>query len=320
MLVLGIETSCDETSVAVLDLRTKYVISHQIATHDMSKYQGVVPEQAARNHLALLPDMIKHIDLSHVDLVAAASTPGLLGGLTIGTTAAKALAVGLGRPYCAVDHIKAHCLSVGLEHELDFPYIAFVLSGGHSLIVLVNSYTDFELLGQSLDDALGELFDKIGRQMNLGFPAGREVEKLARQAVYPYSAPVPKTKNPLDFSFSGLKTHFLTGLKHEVEYAQICLGIQAVAVKILIHKLNLLLTMYPKIHTYALVGGVACNMYIRTALVEYLNGHSCKLLVPSPTFCTDNAAMIAFAAREASDLRTTVQSRLNWCNKDHMVE
>lgn len=311
LLVLGIETSCDETSAAVVKNGREVlsnVISSQIDLHQ--KFGGVVPEIASRKHVELIMPVIHEaleeakLELQEIDFIGVTYGPGLVGALLVGLSAAKAMAYATGKPLIGVHHIEGHIAANYLHYkELEPPFICLVASGGHSHIVHVSDYNQFEVLGQTRDDAAGEAFDKIARALGLGYPGGPMIDKVAKSGD-PFAIKFPRVafeKGSYDFSFSGLKTAVLNylnsldqkGEKYPVE--NICASFQQAVVDVLVK--NTLDTAKIKgIKKIALAGGVAANSALRKLLEEKGKEEGCQIFFPPPVLCTDNAAMIACAA------------------------
>jgi N6-L-threonylcarbamoyladenine synthase len=309
MNVLGIETSCDETSVAVITdgkLKANLISSQDFHTD----YGGVVPELSSRAHLQIIMPLIKKaldktgFKLEDMDVIAATAGPGLIGALLVGLNFGKGLAYSLGKTFIPVNHIEGHIFSGFLmEEKPDFPYLCLVVSGGHTLLLLVQS--DFEIikLGTTVDDAAGEAFDKVSKMLGLGYPGGPLIQKNAE--IYNgelIDFPVSRCKNKYDFSFSGLKTAVLRFLEKEYggvgkapekDIPMLAASFQKAAVRALVEKTELALGEFnPK--SLSLVGGVAANKFLRNALAETAKRHNKKFVVPALEFCGDNAAMIAY--------------------------
>lgn len=304
--VLGIESSCDETSASVVADGGKIlsnIVSSQISQH--RPFGGVVPELASRKHLeAIIPVVEEALDaasikLAEIDAIAVTQGPGLLGCLMVGMTAAKTLCVALEKPLVAVDHLHAHATAVTIERNMEFPFISLVVSGGHTSLYLVESHTDLEVIGSTRDDAAGEAFDKAAKALGLGYPGGAEIDRLAKDGD-PSKVKFPRPlsgKDTLWFSFSGLKTSLVYSVeKHgKPEGARlndICAGYQEAIVDTLIEK-SLLATRKTGIRNFAITGGVACNSRLREKSEKIFGRENIKLAIPSPPLCTDNAAMIA---------------------------
>ncbi len=307
--LLAIESSCDDTSAAVLvdGKMLSNIISSQ-AIH--AQYGGIVPEVASRMHqenIALVVDAaLKKAGIRLHDLSAIACTagPGLMGSLTVGLSYAKAMALSLDIPLIAVNHMRAHVLSHFIdEPKPTFPFLCLTVSGGHTQIVLVRSYSDMEVLGQTLDDAAGEAFDKSGKILGLPYPAGPLIDRYAREGNPIYPFPIPQIDG-LDFSFSGIKTAFLYFIRDEMQkdpefidhhLADICASIQHTIVEILIRKV-LAAAQWHDIREIGIAGGVAANSGLRNRLTEIGKAHQWNLYFPAMQYCTDNAGMIAMAA------------------------
>lgn len=307
--ILAIESSCDDTSAAVIS--DGNVLSNLIATQTIhEEYGGVVPEVASRAHLSnivpVVDEALRQAGLSANDIQAIAFTrgPGLLGSLVVGVAFAKAFALSKGIPLIEVNHLQAHVLAHFAElPKPNFPFICLTVSGGHTQIVLVNNFQEMEILGKSLDDAAGEAFDKIGKEMGLPYPAGPHIDQLAQKgkAIFPF--PEPKIAN-LDFSFSGLKTavkyfiekqlkdnpNFITENLHDL-----CASIQERIVSILLNKL-IKATEQHHIKQIAIGGGVSANSSLRAAFTQLGKEKGWETFIPAFEYCTDNAAMIGVTA------------------------
>ncbi len=303
MIVLAVESSCDETAAAVVvggERALSNVVSSQIALH--SKYGGIVPELASRKHIeAIIPVIRRALSeagmcLEHVEGIAATNGPGLIGSILVGLSVAKAIAYARSLPFVGVNHVEGHLSAILLENpRLQFPFIGLVVSGGHTCIYRVEGLGNYEWLGGTRDDAAGEAFDKVAKLLNLGYPGGPVIDEVARggnpQAIHFPRALV--SKDSFDFSFSGIKTsvlHYVRKNPHgRVE--DIAASFQEAVVDVLVSKavrvsraLNL-----PRI---VLSGGVACNSRLRARLQEVAEGEGLEVNIPSPMLCTDNAAMI----------------------------
>ncbi len=307
-LVLGIETSCDETSASVVaDGREilSNVIASQIDLH--REYGGVVPEIASRKHVELILPVIDEalkeagITLSNLDAIAVTAGPGLVGALLIGVSAGKALSYTCNIPCVGVHHIESHISANYLAHkELEPPFLSLVVSGGHSHIIAVESYTKHKVLGRTRDDAAGEAFDKVARVLGLGYPGGPEIDKMAVQGnVNAFDFPRVKfSEYPYDFSFSGLKTSVINKIHHfeqknePVPVADICASFQKAVVDVLTDKAIRAAIDYGYT-TICLAGGVASNRSLRDELERKGKVQGIKTLFPPPILCTDNAAMVA---------------------------
>ncbi len=306
--ILAIESSCDDTSAAVMcgGIMLSNIIASQ-AIH--AQYGGIVPEVASRMHqenIALVVDAALRqakINLSELDAIACTAGPGLMGSLTVGLSYAKAMALSLGIPFISVNHMRAHVLSHFIdEPRPPFPFLCLTVSGGHTQIVLVKSGTDMEVLGQTLDDAAGEAFDKSGKILGLSYPAGPLIDLLAREGKPIYPFPIPQVDG-LDFSFSGIKTAILYFIRDEVKkdpafiethLNDISASIQHVIVEILVRKVILAAQLYNISHI-GIAGGVAANSGLRSKLTETGKEQGWNFYFPAMQYCTDNAGMIAMA-------------------------
>lgn len=309
--VLGIESSCDETGIAVVDENGNIlanILYSQIEQH--KQYGGVVPELASRAHLEIIHILIKDlvtkhkIDLNTIDAFCATSGPGLMGGLLIGMLVAKTLAMIYKKPFIAINHLQAHCLMPTIGKPIQYPHLLLLVSGGHSQFLICKNINDYIVLGDTLDDAMGEAFDKSARLLGLGYPGGAEIEKLAKEGnAYAFDFPKPLyyQKN-CNFSFSGLKT----AVKQVVEnvelnkqnIADICASLQRVIVEIVINRTENAIKMfekdYGKLQDLVISGGVSANLSIQKGLQNCLDQHNINLLVAPLQYCTDNGAMIAW--------------------------
>jgi len=331
-IILAIESSCDDTAAAIL--HNQKALSNIVATQQIHQaYGGVVPELASRAHQQnIVPLVHRALDVANIDkkqLSAIAFTrgPGLLGSLLVGTSFAKSLSMGLEIPLIEVNHMEAHILSHFLETEgsnaPSFPFLAMTISGGHTQIVRVRGYFEMEVLGETLDDAVGEAFDKSAKLLGLPYPGGPLIDAYA-QGGDPdrFTFPIPKVGG-LDFSFSGLKTSILYFLQRETaadpefverEKSAICASIQKTIVEILMRKLKKAV-LQTGIDRVALAGGVAANSGIRKALQEAESEWGWTTYIPPPEYCTDNAAMIGIAGYlkylegRFTDLRTPATAR-----------
>jgi N6-L-threonylcarbamoyladenine synthase len=310
-LILALETSCDDTCAAVTDGAQvlSNLISSQAAAHE--RFGGVVPEIASRHHLELLGPVTDaaladaDAELSDVDAIAVTTRPGLMGALLVGVSSAKAIAASRRLPLVAVDHLHGHVAANFLEPDpLEPPFLCLLASGGHTLLAAVREPSSYEVLGQTLDDAAGEALDKAARLLGLGFPGGPAIERLARDGdPEAFDFPVAMTRGPnLDFSFSGLKTALvyrcrdLGEAETERRRADLAAGFQAAVVNQLVAKLERALRS-DEWQAVALGGGVAANGPLRDAVSRLCDERNLRMKLVAPELCTDNAAMIASAAR-----------------------
>ncbi|MBQ8682694.1 MAG: tRNA (adenosine(37)-N6)-threonylcarbamoyltransferase complex transferase subunit TsaD [Selenomonadales bacterium] len=310
-LILAIETSCDETSVALVEDGRKIranIISSQVPLH--RKYGGVVPEIASRKHIEnVLPVLEEclteaNVKLTDIDGIGVTYGPGLVGALLVGVSAAKALAFSLGVPLLGVHHLEGHIFANFLENEqLEPPFVALVVSGGHTALVHVKDYSTFELLGQTRDDAVGEAFDKVARVLGLPYPGGPEVERLAREGD-PDAIAFPKAlceKGSFEFSFSGLKSAVLNYLNskkqknEEINPADVAASFQSAALDVLVEKTMQAMKVCD-VKQLVLAGGVAANTMLREKLTQAASENGVSFSYPNKILCTDNAAMIACRA------------------------
>lgn len=310
MLVLGLETSCDETAAAVLkdgDTLLSNVINDQIGIH--SKYGGIVPELAGRSHIERVHRVIEEavqiadVQLRDIDLIAVTKGPGLIGSLLVGLNTAKGLSYGLNIPMVGINHLEGHLLAIFLQKKIQFPFIALIVSGGHTDLYKVSDFGQYKLLGRTRDDAAGESFDKVGKMLGLSYPGGPVIEKMARNGngsahVFPRAY---LEKGSLDFSFSGLKTSVRTFLERRKRDASITLsdedisaGFQNAVIDVLVDKL-IHACKQEKISRIVVSGGVASNGALREAVKKEAQCWGFEASFPDPVFCTDNAAMIACA-------------------------
>lgn len=302
ILTLGIESSCDETSVAVVkDGREvlSNIIDTQIPIHE--KYGGVVPEIASRNHIEAISRVTKRaleeakITFDNIDVITPTYGPGLVGALLVGVSYAKALSFALNKPLVGVNHIQGHIAANYITYkELKPPFLCMMMSGGNTQIVHVKTYTSFEVLGKTRDDAIGEAFDKVARVVGLGYPGGPKVDKLAKQGIADIELPKTHFEN-LDFSFSGIKTAVIN-LHHknpDINKANLCASFEKTITEILIENIKKAVKQ-TNIKTIALAGGVSANIFIRKAFLN-LQDEGIKIYMPDLKICTDNAAMIASA-------------------------
>lgn len=308
-LVLGIESSCDETSVSVVENGRKVlsnVISSQIDIHKL--YGGVVPEIASRKHLEVINTVIKEaldnagVTIDAIDYIGVTYAPGLVGALLVGVSAAKALAFATGKKLVPVHHIRAHICANLIEHsDLEPPFMCLVASGGHSHIILVEDYTSFKVIGQTRDDAAGEAFDKVARVLKLGYPGGPKIDKLAKEGnenAVTFKK-VSFGKDNYDFSFSGIKTGVINYIHNAeqkgecINNADIAASFEKSVVEVLVDNLLGAADKF-NINRVALAGGVACNSRLRQEL-ENRKGNK-QVFYPSPILCTDNGAMVACSA------------------------
>ncbi len=318
-LTLGIETSCDETGAAVYS-STRGLLSNalysQIALH--RKTGGVLPEVASRSQLEKINPIVEaaleqaNVALDDIDTIAVTNKPGLPGSLLVGVCFAKALAWASGKKLIGVNHLEGHAFSPFLQFDVPFPHLCITASGGHTSLYLVKGFGDYEVLGQTVDDAAGEAFDKVAKLIQLPYPGGPEIEKAAQQAGFKDYFTYPRSKSGnLDFSFSGLKTAVLYDLIDKKAYdlktktfniperypklvEQVASSLLVCVADIFKQKIKKAIETHPDVKAITFVGGVACNKYIRGQLQDLCKKYNLPLYIPNPQFCTDNGAMIAF--------------------------
>ncbi len=317
-LTLGIETSCDETAAAVYHNEKGLLSSTLYSQIELHKnFGGVVPELASRSQLEKINPIVNealaraHITLDDVDVIAVTNKPGLPGSLLVGICFAKSLAWAKNKKLIGVNHLEGHAYSTGIEHNVQFPYLCLTASGGHTSLYLMKDFGNYEILGETQDDAAGEAFDKIAKLMNLPYPGGPIIEKLAREVNFQDFYNYPRSKHKtLDFSFSGLKTAVLYDLVKRGAYdlstktflrpddeqlkKEVASSLLVCIADIFEQKLKLALEQYPGVKAITFVGGVACNTYITERLKRFSASHHLPFFHPSRAYCTDNAAMIAF--------------------------
>lgn len=308
-LILGIESSCDETAVALVR-GDRTILAERIASQEAehAPYGGVVPEIAARAHAERLAPMLEAVladadtSLNDVDAIAATAGPGLIGGVMVGLVSAKALAMASGKPLIAINHLEGHALSPRLANPtLEFPYLLLLVSGGHCQILLVEGIGEYRRLATTIDDALGEAFDKTAKILGLGYPGGPKVEKLALTGdpgAVPLPRPLKGSKEP-HFSFAGLKSAVLRAVESD-EHRQedIAASFQAAAIECLLDRLSHALNRIETPPALVVAGGVAANAAVRGALEGFAQKHQMHFTAPPLALCTDNAAMIAWAGCE----------------------
>ena len=316
MVILGLESSCDETAAAIVDASHHIhanIIASSSAIH--ASHGGVVPEIAARAHLDTLAPVVRqalseaHMGWDDIDAIAATGGPGLIGGVLVGTVAAKAMAKFHNKPYLAINHLEGHALTGRLTDKIAFPYLLLLVSGGHTQLLLIKDVGDYQRLGTTMDDAAGELFDKAAKILNLGYPGGPAIEKSAANG-NPKAVSLPRPLKGADhchFSFSGLKTAIAQKVEKmgdEVTIADYAASLQAAIADCLADRVEKALHIAFMNEAFAqnpqlvIAGGVAANKEIAKRLNELVTRHNVQLIVPPAPLCTDNAAMIAWAGIE----------------------
>ena len=323
MITLGIETSCDETALAIHDC-DKGIISESVFSQEIhAACGGVVPELASRDHCSKIIGMLHNVErdcaINKIDQIAYTSGPGLIGALLVGENFAQGLSFSLGVPLININHLEAHLHAPKIDPsiDLDYPFITLLVSGGHTMIVQVNNLGDYELLGETRDDASGEAFDKVSKLLGLGYPGGPEIQKAAKKgnpSSFSFPRPMIQDKS-FDMSFSGLKTAVLYATK-EVDktdkkiICDIAASFQSAITDVLVHKL-ILSAENKKIDCIVLAGGVAANDELRKKVSEKAKAKNIRTIYPQLKYCTDNAAMIAYlGSLKASDRSFALESKV----------
>ena len=323
MIVLGIESSCDETAAAIVNDKREILGDCVLTQLEHKIYGGVVPEIAARAHLDHIEDILEEtfkqagLRPQDVDAVAAAAGPGLIGGVVVGVMAAKALCLALNKPFIAVNHLEGHALAARLTSEVNYPYLLLLVSGGHCQILIVKGSGDFERLGTTIDDAAGETFDKVAKMLNLGYPGGPMIEKMAELGdENRFVLPRPlQNSGDCNLSFSGLKTAVRKiiesyaadgSIEHTIlskqDTADVCASFQKAVTESLLYKLKkaifIFRSKYPQGRDLVVAGGVAANTYLRGRLQQLAETEGLIFSAPPIRLCTDNGVMIAWAGME----------------------
>ena len=308
VVILGIESSCDETSISIVKNGCEEIattISTQMDTHAL--FGGVVPEIASRMHTEnitfVLDDLLKkaNMSVSEVDAIAVTYAPGLLGSLLVGIEFAKTLSLVYKKPLIKVHHIAGHIFANNLVKKIEYPTLALVVSGGHTELVKMTSDYDFEVIGTTLDDAIGECFDKVARVLDLKYPGGPNIERIAKLGEYSYDLPIPMNNNELNFSFSGLKSSVINLVHNEhqrgndIRKEDLACSFQTVAVDEIVRKTKLAIKE-TGIKRLIVAGGVSANNFLRNELKKLCDELKVDLSIPPLKYCTDNATMIACAA------------------------
>lgn len=333
-IILALESSCDETACAILknDELIANVISSQIEVHQ--KYGGVMPEIASRLHLENILVVINeaiekaHIKLEDVTAFAVTRGPGLIGALHVGLQAIKTLALIYNKPIIPIHHLAGHIYANEFVSPLKFPTLALVVSGGNTELVYMKEHLSFEVIGETLDDAVGESFDKVARVLGLPYPGGVSIDKLSKEGVHEYNLPNMKHEDTLNFSYSGLKTavinlvHKLEQNNQQVNIANMAKSFQDVAIKELLDKVNLAIKKYD-VKQIVLAGGVSANSYLRSEITAMFKDTNIEVIIP-PIWCTtDNAAMIAKVASYLYDRKIFASLDLSvnpsWKIQDYLI-
>ena len=330
MLVFASETSCDETSICLME--DKKIIDHIIFSQEIHKaHGGVVPELASRSHLEKLQEItekifkINEIKVEDIDIFAATCGPGLIGSLLVGSTYTKSLALSVGKPFVPMNHLEGHLLSTSFNNYIVYPSLVLLLTGGHTQIYLMQSSNQFRLLGESVDDAIGEAFDKTAKLLGLGYPGGLEIEKRAKigdENFFVLPMPLTKEKN-FNFSFSGIKTHInILTKKNKIDNIfinNLSASFQKTVTEIIITKIKTGLMILKEkgivINSVSVVGGVSNNRYIRKKFKDFIDKENIELYYPLKEMMSDNAAMISWACiknytKEKNDIYFKPQPRM----------
>ncbi len=310
MIILAIESSCDDTCVAIL--KDKELLSNVVSsqTEFHNKYGGVMPELASRLHVEKISYVIQeailkaNITIDEVDYIAFTVGPGLIGSLHVGMQAAKTLSLLLNKPLVPIHHLAGHIYANRFVKEFQFPLLALVVSGGNTELVYMKDELQFKIIGQTLDDAIGEAYDKVSRLLGTGYPGGPIIDKLAHQGQKLYKLPMSKNDATMDFSYSGLKSavinliHNMEQKNQEYKKEDIAASFQDVATNILIRKVKIALETYPEVKTFVAAGGVSANSELRDKLTQLLSRKykNIDLILPRLALCGDNAAMIGMCA------------------------
>lgn len=329
--ILAIETSCDETSIAIVKNGSEVVaitILTQMDTH--AKFGGVVPEIASRMHTEnitmVLEDCLAkaHMSVSDVDAIAVTYKPGLLGSLLVGVEFAKVLSYVYNKPLIKVNHLIGHIYANAINNKLEFPLLALVVSGGHTELVIMKDDYDFKLLGSTMDDAIGEAYDKVARILGIPYPGGPGIEKLALEGIPTYDLPKPVMDSTYNFSYSGLKSYIINLVHNEtqrgntIRQADLACSFQTTAIDELARKVDLALKNTGIKHIIV-AGGVSANKYLRGEIQKVGQNNNAKLSIPEFIYCTDNAAMIGAAAyplylkQDFADYSLNAESSANIC-------
>lgn len=330
--ILAVESSCDETSIAIVKNGKDCIaltVSTQMDTH--AKYGGVVPEIASRMHTESITFVLEatlqkaNMKIEDMDAIAVAYKPGLMGSLLVGLEFAKTLSYLYNKPLIGVNHLIGHIYANNLEDNLEFPLLALVVSGGHTELLIMKEDYEFELLGSTLDDAIGEAYDKVARVLGFKYPGGPNVEKAALEGVPSYKLPKPVDDESYNFSYSGLKSHIINLVNtekmkgNEIRVNDLACSFQTAAIDELVRKLSLALDN-TQIKNVVIAGGVSANQYLRKEIEKVCNNYDCKLYIPKMKYCTDNAAMIGAAAyplflkKQFKDLKLNAESHCGICD------
>lgn len=329
--ILAVESSCDETSMAIVKNGKEVIgltIATQMDTHAL--YGGVVPEIASRMHTEaitfVLSDVLKkaNMQMEEIDAIAVTYAPGLTGSLIIGIEAAKTLSLIYNKPLIAVNHLIGHIYANNLENEMAFPLLALIVSGGHTELLVMEDDYKFKKLGETLDDAIGEAFDKVARVLGLKYPGGPNVDKLAKEGQATYHLPRPVLDDTYNFSYSGLKSAIINLVHNEtqrgntIRYADLACSFEEVAIDELVRKVEKAFKE-TGIKNLVIAGGVSANQYLKEQMAKLCEKYNAKLMIPRTIYCTDNAAMIGAAAyhlylnKDFADFKLNASSMVDIC-------
>lgn len=324
--ILAVETSCDETAASVIENGNHVlsnVVQSQIESH--KRFGGVVPEVASRHHVEMITRVIEealsnaNLTAKELDAVAVTYGPGLIGALLVGVNAAKAFAFAHDLPLIPVHHIAGHIYANQLEHKIKFPLISLIVSGGHTELIKMNDHLEFEVIGETLDDAVGEAYDKVARVIGLPYPGGPEIDRLSKEGKDTYDFPRALQDDSYNFSFSGLKSHVINKLHNEkqknieINKADVARSFQESVVDVLTTK-TMRALKDENIKTLIVAGGVAANSALRERFETLTKENNIDLYIPSLKYCTDNAAMIGAVAYELYKRKTFANLNLNGQN------
>lgn len=296
MYILGIETSCDDTCVALM--HDGKLVHNFCRNQDHNRFGGIFPEYASRNHISFLSTIVEKamIDVPKLDLIAVTNSPGLLGSLIVGVSFAKALSLSTGAKISGINHIEGHILSAHYDCPIEFPYGVLLISGGHTLLAIAEDLGKYQVLGGSFDDAAGECFDKVARELRLPQPGGPSIEALARKGMANVALPIPlHNDGSCNFSFSGLKTAAIRAFKEGYLAKDIAASLQETIANTFAERLMNAFEQRPDIKSWALVGGVAANRHIYQKLATVAEKFGNSIVSPSIPLCTDNGVMIAYS-------------------------
>lgn len=329
--ILAVETSCDETSIAIIKNGCEVValtVLTQMDTH--ANFGGVVPEIASRMHTEnitmVLEETLKKSKMSvaNVDAIAVTYAPGLVGSLLVGIEFAKTLALVYNKPLIAVNHTIGHIYANNIEHEISYPTLALIVSGGHTDLVILKSEKEIEVLGSTIDDSIGEVYDKVARVLNMPYPGGPNIDRLAKSGKATYDMPRPMDNDSYNFSYSGLKSYIINLVhnekqrNHEIRFNDLAASFQVAAVDQLLRKVELAFQNLD-IKKFILAGGVSANTYLREEMQKLCDKYHVLFHVPNKLYCTDNAAMIGCAAyplykaQKFADFTLNAESTVRLC-------